>query len=150
MLVYTSNILENDFTVTGDIQVRLYVSSDRLDTDIAVRLCDVYPDGRSMLVTDGIRRLRFRDSYTREELLEPGKIYAVTIDLPATALTFLKGHQVRISITSSNYPRFSVNPNNGGTLYTAGELLIAKNTIYHDAVHLSAVIFMPGRSTASK
>ena len=143
VLTYTSNILESDFTVTGSMQVRLCVSSDRFDTDFAVRLCDVYPDGRSMLVTDGIRRMRFRYSYREEKLMVPGEIYCVTIDLSTTALTFLKGHRIRISVTSSNYPRFHVNPNNGGPLYKGGELLVAINTVYHDAEHPSAVVFMP-------
>jgi predicted acyl esterase len=146
VLVYTTDVLQNDIKVTGEIQVKLFVSSDRRDTDFVVRLCDVYPDGRSMLVTDGIRRMRFRNSYIEEELMEPGKIYTVTIELPNTALTFLKGHKVRISVSSSNYPRFDVNPNNGGRLYQDVEKLVATNTVYHDAGHLSTLVFMPGRS----
>jgi predicted acyl esterase len=80
--------------------------TDVADTDLAVRLCDVYPDGRSMLVCDGIFRLRFMNGFqeTDEIALVPGQDYVVGIDLPNTAITFLAGHQIRVDITGSNYP----------------------------------------------
>jgi hypothetical protein len=103
-----------------------------------------------MLVMDGIRRMRFRDSFEQETLMTPGEIYQVNIELPHTALTFLQGHRVRLSISSSNYPRFDVNLNNGGLLYAPGDTLIALNRIYHDANFPSALILPVNNLTGVK
>ncbi|HEX38287.1 MAG TPA: CocE/NonD family hydrolase [Candidatus Cloacimonetes bacterium] len=145
-VLFTTAPLENNLTVDGAISAELYVSSDCLDTDFTVRLCDVYPDGRSMLVMDGIRRMRFRNSFAQEELMIPGEIYPVTIEIAHTALTFLQGHKIRICISSSNYPRFHLNLNNGGEMYVPGDTLIALNKIYHDEEHPSKLI-LPVRNT---
>ena len=139
VLVYTTDPLERDVTLLGSAKAELHVSSDRKDTDFAVRLCDVYPDGRSMLVTDGMRRARFRDSLSRPELMRPGEVYAINVRLPQTAITFLKGHRIRISVSSANYPRFSVNRNDGGDLYGEGEMLRAHNRVYREPGRASAI-----------
>ncbi len=140
VLVFSTGALEDALVLDGELKAILYVSSDCLDTDFSVRVCDVYPDGRSMLVMDAIRRMRFRESFSEELLMTPGEIYRVEIELPHTALTFLPGHQVRLCISSSNYPRFDVNLNNGDSLYVPGDTLIALNRIYHDIDHPSALI----------
>ena len=140
VVVFSTKVLEKDLVVAGEVKVQLYVSSNCLDSDFSVRLCDVYPDGRSMLVMDGIRRMRFRDSFEQEKLMTPGEIYQLNIELPHTALTFLQGHQVRLCISSSNYPRFDINLNNGGALYMPGDTLIALNRIYHDVNFPSALL----------
>ena len=145
-VLFTTAPLENNLTVDGAISAELFVSSDCLDTDFTVRLCDVYLDGRSMLVMDGIRRMRFRNSFAQEELMIPGEIYPVTIEIAHTALTFLQGHKIRICISSSNYPRFHLNLNNGGEMYVPGDTLIALNKIYHDEEHPSKLI-LPVRNT---
>ncbi|MBM4043991.1 MAG: CocE/NonD family hydrolase, partial [Planctomycetes bacterium] len=106
VLAYTTAALVQDLDVAGVVKVRLQVSSDREDTDFAVWLTDVYPDGRSMLVTDGIWRMRYRDSLVKSEAMVPDRIYEVTVPLEATAQSFLKGHRLRILVSSSNYPRF--------------------------------------------
>jgi len=115
--------------VTGRVTAKLYISSDCPDTDFTVKLTDVYPDGRSMLVTDGIRRARFRESLAREELLERGRIYEVTVDLWSTSIVFNRGHKVRVAVSSSNAPRFDPNPNTGHPFRADKESRVATNTI---------------------
>ena len=139
-LLFTTEALQQEIAIDGPVTVRLFVSSDKTDSDISVRFCDVYPDGRSMIMTDGIRRLRLRNTYERDELLTPGQIYPVTVELQNLALTILKGHRIRIVVSSSDYPRFDINLNNGSAMYAAGDTLIAHNRIYHDAVHPSRVV----------
>lgn len=140
VVTYTTSVLSEDVIVSGDVKVKLYVSSDREDTDFAVRLSDVYPDGRSMLVVDGIWRMRFRKSTKEAQLMKPGQKYEVTIPLGPTAQTFLKGHRIRISISSSNFPRFDINPNIGRKRLLGPRFQVATNTIYHDSVYPSALI----------
>ena len=148
VLIYSTPVLDKSWVINGAIKVDLFVASNRRDTDFAVRLCEVYPDGRSMILTQGIRRMRFRNSYTNEELLTPGQVYQVTIELQNLALTVLPGHRLRIDITSSNYPHFDINLNNGGTLYVAGDTLIATNYVYHDAVRSSRVLLPMAAATS--
>ena len=122
--------------------MKLYVSTDRTDTDFSAILTDVHPDGRSMLISEGIRRLRFRNGYTKEELATPGEVYELEIPLIATANTFLKGHQVRVVLSSASYPKYAKNMNDGGKMYgqdlPAG--VVATNRIHHDAEHPSALL----------
>lgn len=140
---YSTDVLDKDVAVRDVVKVKLYVSSDRVDTDFAIRLCDVYPDGRSMLITDGIHRMRFRESLQKEKLMKPGEVYEVTVVLTPTAHTFRKKHRIRILVSSSNYPRFDRNPNNGEHFFTdKKKALVATNKIYHDSSHLSA-LFLP-------
>ena len=149
VLIFTTPVLTRDVEITGPVTVELFVSSNREDTDVAVRLCDVYPDGRSIILTDGIRRLRFRLSYRTGELLTPGQVYPVRVELQNLGMTFLKGHRIRVVISSSDYPRFDINLNNGDSLYTAGDTLVADNLFYHDSRLPSRVIFRtPGTPTS--
>ena len=132
VLLYTSNPLPNDLSINGLIQAEIYFSSNQLDTDISIRFCDVYPDGRSILMAEGIKRARFRNSLEKEELLVPEQIYKTTITLQHLALTIKKGHQIRVIVSSASYPIFEKNPNNGGKLYQDKQMLIALNSIYRD------------------
>ncbi len=131
VLLYSTPILSEPLTITGNSQVKLSVSSNCEDTDFSVRLTDVYPDGLSMLICGGIRRMRFRNSLSTEELMVPGNIYEATIELKNIAYTFLPGHQLRIIISSSDYPIFHANLNNGDSLYVPGDTAIALNKVYH-------------------
>lgn len=144
VLVFTGKTLDKPLEIAGKVRVRLYVSSDRKDTDFTAILTDVYPDGRSMLVGEGIRRMRLRESVSREDLMRPGEIYPVTIELPNTALTFMPGHRVRVIISSSDYPKFAVNWNDGGPMYGTGPGVAATNRVWMDGEHASAVE-LPGR-----
>jgi putative CocE/NonD family hydrolase len=130
VLVFTTDVLTRPVEVTGRIRAKLYVSSDCPDTDFTAKLTDVYPDGRSMLVTDGIRRARFRRSFEREDFLEPGKVYELDVDLWSTSLIFNKGHRIRVAVSSSNAPRFEPNPNTGHAFRADKETRIATNTLH--------------------
>lgn len=144
--VYSTPALERGLRLNGPVEVRLWVSSDRPDTDFAVRLTDVYPDGRSMIITQGIRRMRFRDSYATEILMAPGQVYTVTVPLQNLALTLPAGHRLRIVVSSADYPHFDRNRNDGGEMYVDGPLLVAANSVYHDASHPSVlVLHVPSR-----
>ncbi len=147
---YTTEKLGKNLAVKGIVKVKLFVSSDRKDTDFMVRLSDVYPDNRSMLITDGAHRMRYRNSMIREDFMKPGGIYEVTVRLSCTAHTFLAGHRVRIIVSSSNFPRFAVNPNDGGHFLEKDKKgLVATNSIYHDATYKSLLI-LPVAGTAKK
>jgi predicted acyl esterase len=145
VLLFTSDVLEAPLEVTGRISARLFVSSDCPDTDFTVKLTDVYPDGRSMLVTDGIIRARFRESFDREKLLEPGEVVEVPVDLWSTALVFNKGHRLRIAVSSSNSPRFDPNPNTGHAFRADQEQRIATNTLHLSEEYPSHIVLpVPG------
>jgi uncharacterized protein len=143
ILVYSSPVLGDNLSILGGVQVQLFVSSDRFDTDFSVRLCDVYPDGRSILITQGIRRMRFRNGFRPGDTaaMVPGTVYPVTIELQNLAMTFVKGHRLRIDITSSNYPQYDINPNTGGKLYATDPVLTAKNVVHHSGQYRSSIIF---------
>jgi len=140
VVTYTTGILTDSLTISGPVTVKLSVSSDAVDTDFTAKLCDVYPDGRSMLVADGIIKARYRNSLTEESFLVPGQVYEFTIDLWSTALAFAPGHAVRLSISSSNYERFETNPNTGDPFRQNTSTQTAHQIVYHDAEYPSALI----------
>jgi uncharacterized protein len=145
VLVFQTEPLNEDMEVTGEIQVKLWISSSAVDTDFTAKLVDVYPaspawpGGFDLNLTDGILRARFRDSLKEEKLMKPGEIYPVTIRLYPTSNVFKKGHRIRVDISSSNFPRFDVNPNTGEPLNDQRRAQNAVNTIYHDAEHPSFI-----------
>ncbi len=116
VITFTSEALPLPLTVMGRLSCSLWVRPDTPDFDLAVRLSDVYPDGRSMLVADGIQRARMRCGDDVECLATPGEPIEITVDLWSTALVFNAGHRLRISVSGTNFPRFEVNPNHGGDL----------------------------------
>lgn len=143
VVVYSTPPLPEAVTVTGQVRAQIWIETDVPDTDIVVRLTDVYPDGRSMLVLDGIARARFHDSLdqSRESFLTPGEPVMLTIDLGPTSIVFNKGHRIRISVTSSNAPRFGPNPNTGAMfMEDSATFQIANTTILHSAAYPSALI----------
>jgi predicted acyl esterase len=140
VLVFTGPALDKPLEIAGKVRARLWVSTDRKDTDFAILLTDVYPDGRSMLIGEGIRRLRLRNSADREESVTPGEIYPMTVEIQAAALTFQASHRMRLVVTSSDYPKFAVNWNDGGPMYGEGPGVKAMNRIYVDARHPSALV----------
>lgn len=139
VLVFSTEKLEQPLEVTGRITAELFIKSDCPDTDFTAMLADVYPDGRSMLVTDGILRARFRKSLEHEELLEPGQTYKLSVDLWSTSLIFNKGHRVRVLISSSNSPRFDPNPNTGHPFRADKQTRVATNTVHLSAGHPSHI-----------
>jgi uncharacterized protein len=142
VLTYTSSVLSKDLEVTGPVVITLHVSSSAPDTDFTAALVDVYPDGRAIGLTDGILRMRYRGGSDSVELLEPERPYQIEIDLAATSNVFLAGHRIRIEISSSNFPRFDRNPNNGGVVAEAREsdLRVARQSVFLDADRASFVV----------
>lgn len=139
VLVYSTPPLEQGMEVTGFIETTLYVSSDVKDTDFTVKLIDVYPDGTAYNLDETIQRVRYREGYDKEVFMEPGNVYKVELPPMATSNYFDKGHQIRIEISSSNFPRFTRNLNTGGANYNESKAVIAHNVIYHSAQYPSTV-----------
>ena len=150
VLLFTTDTLPEPIEVTGRIRARLYIESDCPDTDFTVKLTDVYPDGRSMLVTDGILRARFREGFTNEVFMEPGKVYELTVDLWSTSIIFNRGHKIRVAISSSNDPRFDPNPNTGKPFRADKETRVATNTLHLSRKHPSHVILPMYQGTKEK
>jgi putative CocE/NonD family hydrolase len=140
VLVYTSEPLEEDLEVTGPVIAKVFASTDGRDTDFTAKLVDVHPDGYALNLCDGIIRGRYRESTSTQKLLEPGEVYEFTIDLWPTSNVFLKGHKVRVEISSSNFPRFDRNPNTGNTFGQDDELRVAQQTVLHDRTRASGII----------
>ena len=144
VLVFETEELKENLTVIGPLTARLYISSDCADTDFTAKLTDVSPDGTSMLLSDGILRVRYRNSpdLSETELMKPGNIYPIEIDVMNTANTFLPGHKARLSISSSNFPRFNRNSNSGGDIAfeSIEQYRKAENMVYHDTEHPSCLI----------
>jgi uncharacterized protein len=145
VLVYSTDPLDDDLDVTGPVQAHLYASTSAIDTDWTVRLLDVYPDGRSINVCDGILRARFYDppavrtgvpspgQFETAKPLEPGRVYRFTVEVGVTSIVFRKGHRIRVHISSSNFPRFDRNLNDGKPIGESNKPITARQTIYHDA-----------------
>ena len=140
VLVYTTAAFAKDTEVTGPVSLDLYVSSSAVDTDFTGKLVDVWADGFAQNLTEGILRLRCRNSQERPELANPGETYHITVDLWATSNVFLAGHKLRLEVSSSNYPRFDRNLNTGEEQARATRMIKATNVIYHDKAHPSALI----------
>lgn len=146
VLVFTSEPLPRPLEVTGRIKARLYVSSSCVDTDFTVKLTDVYPypDERSMLIADGIIRTRYRESPSYRVLMTPGEVYEVEVDLWSTSMVFNAGHRIRVAISSSNHPRFDVNPNTGQPWdpdwRESQTPIVATNTIHTGPTYPSSIL----------
>jgi len=140
ILSYTSPPLTEDVEIAGPLKVVLSASSNCLDTDFTAKLIDVHPTGELMLVADGIIRARYRNSMTTPELMTPSDVYEFTIDMGDIAQVFEANHSIRVDISSSNFPKHDRNLNTGGELYKETEMLVAENTVYHDAEHPSYIV----------
>ncbi len=139
VLVYTTRPLNNDLEVIGPVKVVLYVSSSAPDTDFTAKLVDVFPDGYARILSDGILRLRYRESLERAVAGTPGELYEIGIDAGVVSNVFQKGHRLRVEITSSNFPKFDRNSNTGGRIADETRLAKARQTIYHGREHPSHV-----------
>jgi predicted acyl esterase len=140
VLVFTSPVLTMPYEATGPIKARLFVSSNCTDTDFTVKLTDVYPDGRSMLITDGILRMRNRNGTDHWELMEPGLVYQIEVDLWSTSYIWNTGHRIRVDVSSSNYPRCLNNPNTADGIYKNTTFTVAHNTLYLDSTRSSCLL----------
>lgn len=148
VLVFETGLLETDCEVTGPVAVELWVSSDCPDTDFTLKLIDVYPPsedypgGFAMNVTDGIARARYRESWEHPSLMEEGKIYRLRVEAFPTSNLFLRGHKIRLDISSSNFPHFDANPNTGEPEGSSTGTRIALNTVHLGKAHPSR-LFLP-------
>ena len=146
VLVFQTEPLAGDVEVTGPIEVVLWVSSTAPDTDFTAKLVDVYPsspwypDGYALNIGDSIMRLRYRNGPEKGELLPPGDIARLTITLYPTSNLFVAGHRIRLDISSSNFPRFDVNPNTGDPIGTERRRNSADNTVHHCEAYPSHVL----------
>ena len=146
VVVFQTEPLTEDVTVIGPITVVLHASSSRTDTDFTAKLIDVYPSsldwpaGFDMNLTDAIVRGRYRATRDHAVLLTPRRVYPFTIEPFPTANVFKKGHRIRVDISSSNFPRFDVNPNTGEPLGLNRRLVTADNTVHHSAVYPSHIV----------
>jgi putative CocE/NonD family hydrolase len=146
VVVFQTAPLDADVEVTGRLVVKLWASSDALDTDFTAKLVDEYPpngdfpNGVDLNIADSIVRARYRGGPGKAELMKPGEAYEFTIEMYPTSLVFKKGHRIRLDISSSNFPRFDVNPNTGEALNDNRRTQVAHNTIYLDAKHPSQII----------
>ena len=140
LLIFTSPPLKKHLTLIGPIKVHLYASTNVKDTDFGVRFCDVYPDGRSMLMNEGMVKARYRENIREEKFIEPGKIYEYEIDLWDTALVLAPEHRIRITIISASNPRYEPNPNTGEPFRQHTQTLKATQQIYHDKSHPSYIL----------
>jgi uncharacterized protein len=113
VMVFSTPILDKPVEVTGPIKAKIYFKTDVVDTDFVVRLSDVYPDGRSMLLTDGVIRASHRESTKYRVPLKPGEQYALDVVVWPTSIIFNKGHRIRVIVSTTNFPRFDVNMHNG-------------------------------------
>ncbi len=158
VLVFRSAPLPEDVEVTGTVEVTLWVASTALDTDFTAKLIDEippnadYPLGYDLNIGDSILRARYRNGLDRPTLLNPGEAVPLTIRLYPTSNVFKRGHRIRVDVSSSNYPRFDVNPNTGAPLGTSRRKISADNTVFHDTEHPSHVVLPvihTSRSTAT-
>lgn len=139
VLVYTTEPLASDVEATGPVELKLYASTDAVDTDFASKLVDVHPDGKAYALTGGIVRLRHRNGFT-SELVTPGRIYEVTICLGNIGHVFKAGHRIRLEVTSSDYPAWNVNDNTGEKNGTSKLGITARQTVYHDSNNSSKLV----------
>ena len=146
VLVFQTSPLADDVELTGPVTVQLWISSSAVDTDFTAKLIDVYPpsadypEGYALNLTDGILRVKFRDSWERTELMTPGEVYQVEVGLLPISNLFVKGHRIRLDISSSNFPRFDVNGNTGENPGTSPVRITALNSVYHDEDRASHVL----------
>lgn len=146
VLVFRTEPIESDVEVTGPITVRLFASSDAVDTDFTAKLIDEYPpsadfpEGFSLILVDGVRRGRYRNSLRQAEPMEAGRVYEFEIELNPTSNVFKREHRIRVDISSSNFPRFDANPNTGEPIGFHTRTRPALNRVLHDPEHMSHIV----------
>jgi uncharacterized protein len=142
VLIYTSHSLAEDIEIAGNVKVAFHASSTCKDTDFTAKLIDVHPDARTMLVLEGVIRGMYRESPRHAVPMDPGSIYKFIVDLGDMSYVFRGGHRIQLDISSSNFPRRARNTNSGNILFAADkeeDIVIAKNTVYHENGHPSYI-----------
>jgi len=142
VLIFTTPTLNSDTAILGKMELEVYFSSDRNDTDLTIKVSDVYQNV-STLVSDNMLRMRWKDSMSKRTYLVKNKIYKISIHTWQMCYIFGKGHKIRLAISSSNYPRFSANFNNGNLVFQKGKQLIATNSIFFDSETYPSKLILP-------
>ncbi len=153
VLVYTLPALTEPLEVTGPVSMKLFASISTPDADFAVKLVDVYPDGRPFNVCDGILRARFRGGLDKKpQMMKPGQVYELLIDVDVTSYLFKPGHRIRLEIAGSNFPHYARNPNTGKRVDTDTSMRTSIQTVYHSSDYPSCLILpvIPGSETGHK
>jgi putative CocE/NonD family hydrolase len=140
VLLYTSEVLREDYTALGPVHATLFAATSAPDTDFVVRLVDVHPDGRAIVVTDGVIRASQREAFPAPGVvrpaapmpIKPGRVYEYRVDLWATGITFGAGHRIRVQVASSSFPRWDRNPNTGEGGLDSARTEVARQVIFHD------------------
>jgi hypothetical protein len=146
VLSFATAPLDRDIEIAGPVSARLWIASDCPDTDFTAKLIDVhppgadYPHGFAMNLTEGLLRLHYRDSWEKPELMTPGQVYAITIELFPVGNLFVAGHRLRLDISSSNFPHFDVNPNSGEPEGSMEHPRIAENRVFVDRERPSHIV----------
>lgn len=142
VLTFTTDELTEPTEWTGKVKAFLYVSSDAKDTDVIVRVSDVHPDGRSILLIDYVRRMRYRNGYEKETLMNPGKLYLVAFDVGWISQVFAKGHRIRVTVAGTGAPFYEPNPNTGEplTLDFPKNAVVSRNAVHHEKMHASHIV----------
>ena len=133
VLCFTTAVLDEPVEVTGHVTLVLHVSSSAPDTDFTGKLVDVHPDGRAILLCEGVQRARYRDSLVEPAFMEPGTVYELTVDIGVTSNVFLPGHRIRLEVSSSNFPRYDRNTGGDG-------LTTAVNHVHHGPARPSRLV----------
>ena len=133
VLVYSTSPLESDIEVTGPVSLTMYASSSATDTDFTGTLVDVHPDGKAIIITEGLLGVRYRKSIEETTPITPGKVYELNVDMWETSNVFKAGHCIRLEISSSNFPRFERNLNTGKHSAFDSDMQLAHQTIFHDS-----------------
>ena len=131
VLVYSTPVLERDLEITGNVKAVLYASSNCEDTDFVINLVDVHPNGHTQYLTHGIVRARYRHGIENPALIEPRKIYCYDIEMRPTSNLFLRGHRMRIEITSSDFSRYARNQNIASPQGRSADVRIARQSVFH-------------------
>lgn len=135
VLVYTSDLIDQELLVAGPVSVDLWFSTSVVDTDFTAKLVDVFPDKRAINLTEGIVRTRYRDSLESPSLIQPHQVYGITIELGNTCNLFKQGHRIRLEVSSSNFPHWDRNSNSGNLISrdTFADFVVATQVVFHDA-----------------
>ena len=140
VLVYSTGPLKQGIEVSGPMEVTLYVASDAKDTDFTVKVIDVLPDGTAYNIEDSIQRMRYRDGYDKPPVwMEKGKVVKATFQPMQTSNYFAAGHQLRIEVSSSNFPLYDRNLNTGGDNYNESTAVVAHNEVHHGQQYPSSI-----------
>ena len=139
VLVYTSEPMTAPLTFAGNAEAKLHVSTDTPDADWAVKLIDVHPDGFAQNIARGILRGRYRTSLLKPELMKPGQVYEITVDLGPVAATIAKGHQLRVDISGADFPLYDRNSNTAEGIFS-DKTVIATAQVHHKPGALSCIV----------